>query len=649
MKKSFPFFLMLLLSMFFVDVDVKAAEIWVAKTGSDQNLGTKEKPLATVAMALRKARELRRLNDSSIKNGIHIWISGGVYQFDEPLFVRPEDSGTEASPTIIESVPNQHAVFSGGISITSWQKASGTIKGLPKEARGKVWVADAPVIAGQVLNFRQLWVNNEKAIRARDRNVDSMNRILSWNHQTETCWIPKPKTADLTKVEGMEMFIHQWWAIAILRIKSVKAQGDSLQLAFEQPESRIQSEHPWPAPWLSKKTGNSAFYLSNALQFLDQPGEWFLDQKNQKIYYWPRKNEDLKKANVVVPSLETLVKIGGTIDRPVSYVFFKGVSFQHSTWLRPSKQGHVPHQAGMYMLDAYKLKIPGTPDKKGLENQAWIGRPTAAVRIVYAHHTGFENCRFEHLASTGLDYLRGTHDDEINGNLFQDIGGTGIQIGTYSDESVETHLPYNPTDQREICTNEHISNNLVHNVTNEDWGCLGISTGYVKGINIEHNEISEVNYSGINMGWGWTKTINAMSNNRIYANKVHHYAKQMYDVAGIYTLSSQPGSVISNNYIDSIYVAPYAHDPHHWFYLYTDEGSSYFTVKDNWCPAEKFLKNANGPGNTWENNGPQVADSIKNAAGLEPKFRYLLKEKTRTNSNWPINHAEKPEKKDVSN
>lgn len=92
------------------------------------------------------------------------------------------------------------------------------------------------------------------------------------------------------------------------------------------------------------------------------------------------------------------------------------------------------------------------------------------------------------------------------------------------------------------------------------------------------------------MGWGWTKTINTMSNNRILANKVNHYAKHMYDVAGIYTLSAQPGSVISNNYIDSIYKAPYAHDPDHWFYLYTDEGSSYFRVKDNCALQKSFFK-----------------------------------------------------------
>jgi hypothetical protein len=47
-------------------------------------------------------------------------------------------------------------------------------------------------------------------------------------------------------------------------------------------------------------------------------------------------------------------------------------------------------------------------------------------------------------------------------------------------------------------------------------------------------------------------------------------------------------------------------------------------MRDNWCPAEKFLKNANGPGNIWTNNGPQVSEAIKDAAGLEPKYRNQL-------------------------
>ncbi|KJD34371.1 hypothetical protein PK35_00765 [Tamlana nanhaiensis] len=607
-----------------------AADIWVSTTGSDANLGTKNSPLATVNMALRKARNMRRLNDVGIKDGIQIILMDGTYVLNEPIFIRPEDSGTAESPTWIISQNETTPIISGGIQITGWKKAK-SINGLKA---GTVWVADAPKQAGNLLNFRQLWVNGEKAIRAKSTSGNHMDRILSWDKTSQTCWIPF-KDKKLKFQPGMEMFIQQWWAIANLRIKDMEVKGDSAKLYFHQPESRIQSEHPWPAPWISKKTGNSAFYLNNALSLLNEPGEWFLNQDEGKIYYYPKTGEQIKKATVIVPVLENLVEIKGTIDAPVSYVYFKNIGFQYSNWLRPSQKGHVPIQAGMYLLDAYKLKTPGTPDKAGLENQAWIGRPRAAVEVNFSNNIRFEACEFKHLASTGLDLHKGTNNNIIQGNLFKDIGGSAINVGVFSDESFETHLPYNPKDVREVCNNETIVDNLITNVTNEDWGCVGISAGFVKNITIAHNEIAEVSYTGIGLGWGWTKTINAMSGNIVVANKIHHYGKHLYDTAGIYTLSAQPGSVIKENVIDSIYYNPYAHDPYHWFYLYTDEGSSYFNVENNWVPAEKFLQNANGPNNKWQHNNAFVNDSIKRNAGVRSPYKYLLNDVV-VDENWPL-------------
>ncbi|QPH40223.1 right-handed parallel beta-helix repeat-containing protein [Pedobacter endophyticus] len=634
MKKISLTFLLMITLLYF---RASAIDIYVSMNGADTDLGTKEKPLATLHSAIRKARELRRLNDPAIKNGINIFIEKGFYQLYEPVVLRPEDSGTKESPT--EIIGNGHVVLSGGVHVKGWKKLNGIVAGLPKTSAGKVWVTDVPNFGGTDLQFRQLWVNGTKAIRAKSYNGDAMGRILSWDKKNQTCKIPLQKNINIANIKGMEMLIHQWWAIANLRVKSVKISGNSAELSFLQPESRIQSEHPWPAPWISEKTGNSAFYLSNAIQFLDEPGEWFEDLKNHKLYYWPKAGENMLDAEVIAPALETLVKIEGTIDRPVSFVHFKGISFKHSTWLRPSQQGHVPHQAGMYMLDAYALEKAGTPDKPTLENQAWVGRPASAVEVTYAHNTSFESCRFEHLASTGLDYKKGTSNSQIKGNLFKDIGGSAILIGTFSDEATEVHLPYNPSDEREISTNDKIENNLITNVTNEDWGAVGIGAGYVRGIEISHNEISGVSYSGISMGWGWTKTQNAMKNNTIRGNKIHHYGKHMYDVAGIYTLSAQPNSFITENVVDSIYKAPYAHLPEHWFYLYTDEGSSDFTIKNNWTPTEKYLQNANGPGNLWKSNGPKVSQYIKQNAGLAQPFHYLLKEKA-AHSNRTINQAE---------
>jgi hypothetical protein len=369
MKQTCTIFLISALLSIVLTGSVFAAEIWVSPKGSDTNTGTRQRPLATVAMALRKVRELRRLNDTSVKGGVRIMVESGIYQLSEPLFVRPEDSGTFDSPTIVEGIGKGEAVLSGGISINGWKKVEGDIPGLPNSVKGKVWVADAPLAGDESLQFRQLWINNIKATPARETALPSMNRILSWNHQTQSCWIPKPADFDTSHIRDMEMFIHQWWAIAILRVKSATVVADSVKLSFYQPESRIQSEHPWPAPWISKKTGNSAFYLSRSINFLNQPGEWFQDVEHRKIYYIPRPGEDLSAATVTIPNLETLMKIEGTADRPVSYISFKNISFQHTSWLRPSKYGLVPHQAGMYMLDAYKLKIPGTPNKKR------IGKP----------------------------------------------------------------------------------------------------------------------------------------------------------------------------------------------------------------------------------------------------------------------------------
>ncbi|TKC10126.1 L-rhamnose mutarotase [Pedobacter polaris] len=637
-RKGF-FYLFLLFNVTITVINVDAADIYVSLKGNDFNLGTKEKPLSTLHSALRKARELRRLNDPSIKGGIKIILENGVYKLNEPLIVHPEDSGTKDSPTEIIAASKGKVVLSGGVELVGWKKVVGNISGLPKNAIGNVWSANVPSPAGQTLVFRQLWLNAKKATKARDKNGEEMSRILSWDFKNQTCRIPLLKNIHPSTMAGMEMVIHQWWAIANLRIKSAKTIGNAIELTFMQPESRIQSEHPWPAPWISE-SGNSAFYLTNSIQFLDEPGEWYEDLYNHKVYYWPKKNEQMQNADAVVPHLETLLKIEGTIDNPVVYVTFKGISFEHSTWLRPSKEGHVPHQTGMYMLDAYKLEIPGTPDKQSLENQAWVGRPAAAVEVSYATNTNFENCRFEHLASTGLDYKKGTRDNVVKGNLFKDIGGSGILVGTFSDEAVEVHLPYKPSDLREVATGNRIENNLITDVTNEDWGAVGIGAGYVSDLKILNNEINEVSYTGISVGWGWTKSQNVMKNNLISENKIHHYGKRMYDVAGIYTLSAQPGTQIIGNDIDYIYDAPYAHLPDHWFYIYTDEGSSGITLRNNWTPAEKYLQNANGPDNLWENNGPKVAESIRQNAGLQKEFHYLLKDNSSPSLTQKIKKAE---------
>lgn len=598
-----------------------ADEIWISPKGSDFNDGTRQFPKATLTSALRQAREWRRTEDNRIQGGITIYMEGGTYAFYEPVFIRPEDSGTKESPTIIRSVGDEKVILSGGISINGWKK------------QGKVWVADVPAFNGRPLDFRQLWVNGKKAVRARDvEDFEKMNRICSVDEKNEILYVPAVSICRLIDNKGnlkakyAEMVLHQMWCVANLRIRSVEVQGDSAAIRFHQPESRIQFEHPWPRPMVTTNGHNSAFYLTNARELQDVPGEWYHDIDARKVYYYPREGEKMQEAEVIVPAVETLVRVEGTVDRPVCHIRFEKITFSYTTWMRPSEKGHVPLQAGMYLTDGYRIdpKMQRNYLNHPLDNQGWLGRPAAAVRVVAARQIDFERCRFEHLGSTGLDYEEAVQGGVVRGCLFRDIAGNGLLVGSFSPAAHETHLPYDPADRREVCTQQQINNCYFTEIGNEDWGCLAIAAGYVGDVNIEHNEISEVPYSGISLGWGWTQTVNCMRNNRVHANLIHHYAKHMYDVAGIYTLGSQPKSYVTENCVHSIYKPGYVHDPNHWFYLYTDEGSSFITVRDNWTEGEKYLQNANGPGNVWENNGPKVDNDVRERAGLEAGYKDLL-------------------------
>lgn len=551
----------------------------------------------TIEKALQQAREDRRLNGAE---DVCIRLQAGTYRLNQTITVRPEDSG-------IRIVADGNAVVSGGVKITGWKK------------QGRMYVADVPEFNGRPLEFRQLWVNGRKADRARDvADFEKMYRIRNIDKKNEILYVPAAAVKRILGERHAEMVIHEMWCVANLRIKGIKVQGDSAAVTFHQPESHIHFMHPWPSPMVTKDGHNSAFYLTNAKSLLDTPGEWYLDAKEQKVYYIPRKGEDMAKADVEAPAVETLMKIEGTPDTPVKGITIEGVTFSYATWMRPSISGHAPLQAGMFMTEAYKVRpkiIRPNGDHK-LDNQGWVGRPAAAVSVRCAEDINFKGCTIEHCASTGIDFFEYTKGGSISRSTIRDVGGNGILAGSFGPEAHEAHLPYNPTDSRIICTGLTIENNLITDVTNEDWGCVGIGAGYVRGIRILHNEISEVSYSGISMGWGWNQQPCAMADNRVKGNLIHHYAKHMYDTAGIYTLGAQPHSFVEENVVRDIYSPGYAHDPNHWFYLYTDEGSSCIMVRNNWTPTEKYLKNANGPCNIWENNGPAVNDSIKANAGI---------------------------------
>lgn len=612
MKKN-CFGLMLLTALLSVTSTLAYAQqgdvnVWVSLQGNDAADGTEQQPFATLERAFAHVRQMR--NDANGALGaVHIVMKGGIYRLGNTLTLTAADSGTPASPTIVEAAAGERPIVSGGVSVEGWQTA-GAVNGLPDVAKGHVWEVSLP--AG-VDNCRQMWVNGQKMRRSSTLDDLSLPRIISVNKTMGELTVPRVGQA-FSHPEQLEMTIIQDWTTNMLRVKTLQSDGHRSRFTFLDPESSIEFKRPWPILRADEASfSNHMFYLSNAIELLDQPQEWFCDGENRKLYYWPRSGETQDAVDAVVPVLETLVSVEGAAN-----ISFRGVTFEHTTWLRPSQKGHIALQAGQYIYDAY------TDESAPGGNVAWVGRPAAAVSVTNARLVSFENCIFQHLGSTALDFVSGTKQMTVRGCAFTDIGGTAVLAGYFGDEEFEVHRAYNPTDRSAVCDTITIDNNYIAHIAREDWGCVGIGVGFASNVTISHNELYDTPYSAISMGWGWTKEANCMKNNHIRANYIHNFSNQMRDSGAIYTLSAQSGSSIEENRIEGVgdpLLNPVMWNMRHsQFDLYLDEGSDYFTVKNNWCERGEISRNQNGSHNTWGTNNNTVSDAIRKAAGLESAF-----------------------------
>ena len=556
---------------------------------------------------------MRRLHQVGEGDTIFIHLEAGTYYLGETLLLRPEDSGTPTSPTIIVGNSyGQRSVLSGGMPLNFAENAENGI------------MRSMPIVGRRKIDVRQLWKGHHKLPHASLVPLDSMVQMVDFRKNEREIWIPRdafePVFASGSKDEVMnlEMIVHQRWAIAILRVKDYKVDGDVVKLTFLEPESRLEFEHPWPQPVVDEDRGDgvrvtSSFNLLGGACFL-KPGTWYQDNLSGDIIYQPAKTMSYKDSlltigpegeelPVVAPVLETLIEVSGSLERRVHDITFQNVSFQHAAWTRPSRQGHVTLQGGMYLLDAYKLDVPGLPEKEYLENQAWIERPEAAVTVRGGVRINFEGCEFAHLGATGLDYVWADSACVVRACHFYDIGGTALALGAFPDRGFETHVPFRPVNMQELCSDFKIADNVIENVTKEDWGCVGIGAGYVADCYITGNVVRNVNYSGICVGWGWTPHDSGMRNNHITGNQVSRFAKMLYDAGGIYTLSYMPGSTIEDNVIKEIGTPKYATNLR-GFYIYLDEATDGVTIRNNWCPDERFGDNRPGPDVHWIGNGP---------------------------------------------
>ncbi|MGQ9729641.1 MAG: right-handed parallel beta-helix repeat-containing protein [Candidatus Zipacnadales bacterium] len=482
--------------------------LYVAPNGNDLwsgqlaevNANRTDGPLATVIGARDALRRLRAAGAAT--GSATVLLRGGVYWMPEPLVLEPRDSHITFA-----AYGEERPVLSGGQRINGWHRGP-----------GGVW--SAPVPKGW--EFRQLFVNGQRRTRARSPNegwfITAGKGPLLIDPATGE---EHPQDAqafvftagDLKAWENLnqvEVIVYHSWETSRHRIAEV----DEANCVV-----RFTGRAHWPFERWGK---GQRYYVENAPDALDAPGEWYLDPHASVVHYLPLPGEDMEQAEVIAPRLRRLVDLRGDpeVGLYVEDVTLRGLAFHHQDWeLGPN--GHSDPQAA--------VSVPAAVMADG----------TLGVNI--------ERCEIAHVGEYAVWFRHGCKRNRFVHNRITDIGAGGVRIGEAS---------MSPTEAGESSYNL-IDNNHVFDLGHVYPAGVGIWVAQSSHNTISHNEIHDVNYSGLSIGWNWNDEENRCHHNLIEQNHVHHVMQgQLNDGGAIYTLGTSPGSVIRNNVFHDVW--PYS-------------------------------------------------------------------------------------------
>jgi len=510
----------------------------VAVNGDNGNPGTPSSPFATV----EHARDVVRTLIPGMQGPIVVYLHEGTYPVTDTIDFGAQDSGQNGHEVSYRAAEGETPVLSGGISVSGWQQVLGS----------DLWIA----VLGPVATFRQLYVNGARAQRASSQSPIVGIRWAGDDFSPRSgIVVPEASLPDFSRPQDLELhWINDWKDMRLL-VSSIEANDDGTETIWMlQPYYSyavgmdIENQR-----WIPRF--DVPFYLENAPELIDSPGEWYYNRDTHELFYWPREAEDMRTAQVTIPQTQVLMRVAGNrVGEEVTNLAFEGLSFAYANWPRPSLMGSFGWQAQALLVTDQDLVM--TP---------------AHVQVASAHDVRFEGCRFEHLGAVGLSLGNSASEITVQGNLFHDISDGAVVVGHWD-------LAYIASPATQAVPRDNlVANNLIQDVGVEYWGAPAITAYYVEGLRIVHNEIANVPYSGISMGWGWTWSTDSTTarNNVIFGNLITGLMTRARDGGGIYTLGQQPNTTIEGNVIRNM-TGDFA-------CLYPDEGSAFITYRNNVC------------------------------------------------------------------
>jgi len=537
---------MLCLPAFGVTLHVSPAgkDTWSGRPAEPNRVRT-DGPVATLQGARDAIRRLKAAGP--LPEPVTVKIGAGAYSITEPLVLGPQDSGTAQAPITYEGVPGQ-TIFSGGRKLTGFKRGS-----------DGVWTARIPEVAAGKWYFEQLWANGRRLVRARTPNVvtpgdtPQPRYLYVWKPMA---FAPDPETGQPVDMRRRAFYARPEDIRCLAKAPAERLNDVTLVSyhAWETTLHRLQSvdlatgavvttgSAPWAFQWLGL---NHRYHLENFREALDAPGEWFLD-RDGTLSVIPLPGVNLANAVVVAPVASAFIQIEGQSDAGlrVEHLTFRNLDFQYTgDILRPHGWG---------------------------DSQAAASVP-AAIMVDDGQDVVFDGCAVRHTGATyGLWFRRGCRQCRVTRSEFCDLGAGGVRIGErgiQTDENLRTH-------------HNTVDNCLIHSGGRTFAGAVGIWVGQSSDNQITHNDVSDLYYSGISVGWSWGYKETICQRNHTEFNHIHHLGwGVMSDMGGVYTLGLQDGATISNNVVHDIY--SWNKFGYAGLGLYNDEGSTHITLENN--------------------------------------------------------------------
>lgn len=645
--------------------------------GNDASAGTSiNAPLKTLHGAQTKVRAV----NTAMTGDIVVNLRGGTYPMTTTLALTTTDRATNGHKIVWQAYGLERPVLDAGTPVTGWAPAGGGIW----QATGVT--ADAP---------RQLYVNGVRADRARSGGTHTGSQYPassgSWTHCTSEDWQLQPRCYPDGITLPSTAVLPAWGNTSDMEVVWIGGESNVLWRSYRMPvdtviaggtgQSVIKLEQPYYAHALSSSGGDTLplaskpFYIENAYELLDQPGEFYLNRATDTLSYIPRAGEDMSQAEAFIPSaLQTLVSVNGTASQKVTGVEFRGLTFAHTAWDRPTTEGAAAIQASKYINgygqigrahrainDCPNPHILGSPcvfdpshDYVIVGGEAEGFKARAAVELNWVQDVVVTGNRFTHLGGAGIDGTQGITETTIDGNSFVDISEAAVVLGRWDHDHLDSG-EMQPTDVS-------ISNNWIRQIGAEYANAVAITTFYTDHLTVAHNDIRDVPYSGISSGWGWDKARYADTNraNVIEANHIRDIGRRVIDGGGVYTLgngkaTTDPDSASTRSRITGNVIESNASAWAHGGAIYPDQGSSYYEISNNidlygvarWifahtntshhltitdnhtdCPTpgaacQLINSQASTVSGTTFGALPPAATAIINAAGLEPGYEAI--------------------------